>query len=86
MLECHQGNLLDGDVAGAESPLRILRIYGFVLHFLARLQVPSAPRMPVSKTGRWLTWINKLRDFEMSVASFARVIGRRVFRQSFVLI
>lgn len=30
--------------------------------------------------------MNKLRDFEISVASFARVIGRRVFRQSFVLI
>ena len=30
--------------------------------------------------------MNKLRDLEISVASFARVIGRRVFRQSFVLI
>ena len=86
MLECHQGNLLDGDVTGAESPLLVLRICGFIFHFLARVQGSSAPEYPEAKPEGQLTWINKLRDFEMSVASFARVIGRRVFRQSFVLI
>lgn len=77
--------MVDGDVTGAESPFLIVRFYRFIFHFLTRVQEFSA-RTFVRETRRANTWINKLRDFEMSVASFARVIGRRVFRQSFVLI
>ena len=34
MLERHQGNLVDGDMASAESPFLVMRIYRLALHFL----------------------------------------------------
>ena len=58
MLESHQSDLVDGDMAGAESPFLVVRIYRLVLHFLERVQGPSAPRTLVRETGG-TTYLNK---------------------------
>ena len=47
MLESHEGNLVDGDMAGAEPPFLVLRVNRFILHFLAGGQGSSAPQILV---------------------------------------